>query len=273
MEEIVVTATRSQKSVQSNPWSVSVLNEDQLRHSTLDQLADVLADLPGLYVSDAGQPGQKRLRIRGEEARRMALLIDGQEFVDHREVGVPLLVDTANLARVEMVRGPASVLYGPKAMGGVINVITTRRHQRALEGGFNYTYNGATSGNLFSANLGGLAGSTDWHIAFTDVDQDNRESPDGEIENTSYQSRGASAQLSHIFGSHEFGAGFERFQSSSDVYVEPEVRFTPPFLDFAIDIPVRDRDKSRVTYRFHGGDGVLDGLSSDFYRQTSLHIE
>jgi len=269
MEEVVVTATRSEKLFRTNPWSVSVLNKEQLQAQTGDQLADVLRDLPGLLVSDAGQAGQKRIRIRGEEARRMALLIDGQEFIDHREVGVPLLVDTANLSRIEVVRGPASVLYGPKAMGGVINVITTGEHASPLDGRVSVNYNSATAGELYSGNLGGRAGDTDWQVSFTDNHQHERDTPDGNIENTAYTSRGYSASVRQFVSDHMFGIGIEKFESSSGVYVDPAVRFTPPFLDFGIDIPVRDRDKVRVDYRFSRSVGSLESVNVDAYRQTS----
>ena len=84
LEEIVVTATRTEKMIQNSPYAVSVITEDELNFRPEDQLAELMRDLPGIYVSDAGQAGQLRLRIRGEEARRMAMLVDGQEFGDHR---------------------------------------------------------------------------------------------------------------------------------------------------------------------------------------------
>ncbi|NNC99972.1 MAG: TonB-dependent receptor, partial [Gammaproteobacteria bacterium] len=269
LEEIVVTATRTEKLLQVNPWSVSVLNEIQLQKQSADQLADILRDLPGLVVSDAGQAGQKRIRIRGEEARRMALLIDGQEFIDHREVGVPLLVDSVNIARVELVRGPASVLYGPKAMGGVINIITRKDFDSPLNGHLGINYDGATDGTLYSASFGGRVKDTEWQTAFSDNSQGERDSPDGRIENTAYQSRGYSARIKQFAGNHSFGLAFEQFEASSDVYVEPEVRFTPPFLDFSIDIPVRDRNKVSLNHLYLGESGPLQSVAIDAYQQVS----
>ena len=269
LEEIVVTATRTEKLLRENPWSVSVLNEVQLLKQPKDQLAEILRDLPGLHVSDAGQSGQKRIRIRGEEARRMALLIDGQEFIDHREVGVPMLVDTANISRVELVRGPASVLYGPKAMGGVINVITKREFDSPISGRVGLSYDSATDGEMYSASFGGRVKNTEWQAGFSDNSQNQRDTPAGKIENTGYQSNGYSARVKQLFGNQSIGLGFEQFNSSADVFVEPEVRFTPPFLDFSIDIPVRDRNKLSVDYLFRGESGPLQTVAIDAYRQTS----
>ena len=269
MEEIVVTATRSEKLVRTNPYSISVLNEEQLRGSTHDQLADVIGDLPGVFVSDAGQAGQKRVRIRGEEARRVTFLIDGQEFIDHREVGVPLLVDTSNIKRIEVVRGPASVLYGSKALGGVINVITASEHDAPLAGRFSAGYNGSASGNFYAGRIGGRFDRTDWQLGFSDNRQDSRKTPQGDVENTRYESSGYTARAKQSVGAHTFGVGYENFESSSDVYVAPEERFTPPLIDFKIDIPVRDRDKVRLDYQFKGNAGSLESVKVDAYRQTS----
>ncbi len=271
MEEIVVVGTRSEKVYQENPYSISVLTKEAIRRSTKDQLADLLADSPGITLSDAGQAGQKRIRIRGEEARRMALLVDGQEFGDHREVGVPLLVDISRIQRIEVVRGPASVLYGPKAMGGVINVITRGERDESLRGSVSSTYDSATDGYYASANLGGFAGNFGFEFGGFKNDQGLRDTPEGEVENTEYESHGFHAGLDYIAGDHAFAIAYEDFNSDSEVYVEPKVRFTPPFVDFAIDTPRRDRNKIRLDYDYtHGdGSGFLSALSVDAYRQTA----
>lgn len=269
MEEIVVTATRTEKLLRATPWSVSVLTKQQVLEQNASQLADVLGDLPGIYVSDAGQAGQKRIRIRGEDARRMALLIDGEEFLDHREVGVPLLVDTANIQRIEVVRGPASVLYGPRAMGGVINVITRQEHSAPFEANVGAGLDTATSGRRYSASFGGRQQALDWQMSYSSNDEGNRRTPAGRIENTAWQSHGYGAAVHRQAGDSRYGISFERFASSSGVYVAPEVRFTPPFLDFAIDIPVRDRDKLRLDYAYTPGMQRLESVRADAWRQGS----
>ena len=268
MEEIVVTATRSEKLIRVNPYSISLINADEIRRFSKDQLADVVADLPGVYISDAGQAGQKRIRIRGEEARRMALLVNGQEFTDHREVGVPLLVDPNRIQRIELVRGPASVLYGPKAMGGVINVITDRTVTEPFTADLSVTLNGATNGHLLSTQLFGMTSNgLQWNIGGFTNDQDLREAPHGKIENTAYTSDGVNLSISHNVDNHEWQLGYEQYRSDSDVYVEPEVRFSAPFRDFIIDIPRRDRDKMHVAYDYTPHADFA--LSVDAYQQTS----
>lgn len=269
LEEIVVTATRTEKLFRTTPYSVSIVTHDQLIRRTGDQLTDYLADLPGVFVSDAGQAGFKRVRIRGEEARRMAFLIDGQEFLDHREVGVPLLVSPATIERIEVIRGPASVLYGPKAMGGVINIITRKEISEALSAGFSAEFNSATRGQQYAANLAGNTAGLQWQLAATTNDQDDRDTPEGEVDHTSYESDSISASLRKTFDNHRVMLGYEDFDADAEVFVEPEVRFTPPFLDFAIDTPQRDRRKVRAGYEYSFTGEYLQSASLDAYRQVS----
>ncbi|MBT7371470.1 MAG: TonB-dependent receptor, partial [Gammaproteobacteria bacterium] len=270
LDEVVVTATRSEKLRQVIPYTVDVVSQEDIKLSSQAQLADILGELPGVLVTDSGQAGQKRIRIRGEEARRVAFLIDNQEFVDHREVGVPLLVDLNRIQRIEVVRSPASVLYGPRAMGGVINVITKRESTRPLEFDLKSTYNGATDGYTVGIQLAGATSAGfNWEIGGSENRQDLRETPVGEIERTEYENSSFNTGLSYRYDDHEIALGFESFDSSSEVYVEPEVRFTPPFRDFIIDAPQRDREKLRFDYRYSPANDRFQSLSFDAYRQKS----
>lgn len=139
----------------NSPVSLSLINQDQLRNSTADGIADIIRDLPGISVSDSGQAGLKRIRIRGQESRRIAVLIDGQESTDHREVGVPLLIDPGMVDRIEVVRGPASVLYGAKALGGVVNIITKKGGDEPIRGHLSSSYSSATKGINYLASVFG----------------------------------------------------------------------------------------------------------------------
>jgi hemoglobin/transferrin/lactoferrin receptor protein len=272
LEEIVVTATRTEKVIQNSPYAVSVITEDELNFKPEDQLAELMRDLPGIYVSDAGQAGQLRLRIRGEEARRMAMLVDGQEFGDHREVGVPLLIDPAEIERIELVRGPASVLYGPKAMGGVVNIITRSRVEQPFTGRISTAVDSATDGVRLTASMGGVNSHFDWRFGYTNNDQGDRDTPAGTMENTSHESESYSFSIGRVMESSELRFRYEDYDSSSEIFVEPEVRFKPPFVDFALDTPQRDREKLSVAYTYMPRSDYFDSIKIDAYRQVSQRI-
>lgn len=268
MEEVVVTATRTEKVLKDNPYSVSLITNEQIEIQPADQIADYLKDLPGISVTDAGQAGFKRIRIRGEEARRMAFLVDGQEFMDHREVGVPLLVDPLSIQRIEVIRGPASVLYGPKAMGGVINVITDTDIPESFSLNLSTTYDSSTDGSQYALGISAATGDWQWRISAIENDQKERDTAGGEIENTAYENDGASFTVKRITDNNKLTFGYEDFNASADVYVEPEVRFSFPFVDFRIEAPQRDREKYRIAWE-QSTEGLFETVKIDGYHQVS----
>ena len=88
-----------------------------------------LQDIPGVEITDNSLAGRKQIRIRGEASSRVLILIDGQEVTYQRagdNYGVGLLIDESALERVEVVKGPYSVLYGSQAIGGIVNFITKK---------------------------------------------------------------------------------------------------------------------------------------------------
>ncbi len=129
---VVVTATRSPAVALSVPASVSVVGEGELRRRNVLRLGDALADVPGLYVRGAamgaGFPGSGTsvLSMRGiPRTPRTLVMIDGQPLNNALSGGVNVAgIPIESLARVEVVRGPYSALYGGSAMGGVIHFIS-----------------------------------------------------------------------------------------------------------------------------------------------------
>jgi hemoglobin/transferrin/lactoferrin receptor protein len=275
LEEIVVTGTRTDRTILENPATLSVVTAAEIESINADTIADLVRHIPGISISDSGQAGLKRIRIRGEEARRVALLIDGQEFTDHREVGVPLLIDPSSVERIEVVRGPASVLYGAKALGGVVNIITRRGGPEPLQLNLSSTYDSATEGLHNIVSLNGQSNDFYYRFAVTDNKQKDRDTPDGKMENTSYNSDSITASLGKSFSSDGFAGEqsvelvYEDFDSDSEVYVEPEVRFAPPFLDFAIDAPQRDREKVGFFYQFEPDHQYLANGKINLFHQVS----
>lgn len=106
--------------------AVTVITGDDLRAQQVRQVADALRSLPGVSVSRSGGPGNlTQVRIRGAESNHTLVLVDGIEAnatADGDFDFATLL--TEDIDRIEVIRGPQSGLYGSKAIGGVINIIT-----------------------------------------------------------------------------------------------------------------------------------------------------
>ncbi|MGH7657057.1 MAG: TonB-dependent receptor plug domain-containing protein [Gemmatimonadales bacterium] len=127
LDPITVTATRTPKPRFMTPAPVTVVDTGEIRRQQPDNAADLFRGLPGLDVTGVGT-NQTRPAIRGQRGQRILLLEDGLRLNNTRrqqDFGeIPALVDVGDLHRIEIVRGPASVLYGTDAIGGVVNLIT-----------------------------------------------------------------------------------------------------------------------------------------------------
>lgn len=128
LDEVVVSATRTEKKVDDAPASVTVVTREEMRSHNITTIDDALRYEAGLYrrrtkgVADSiasvtmrGLPGDDRTLV----------MLDGVQINDGYSGNVPWNELSAdNVERIEVIRGPGSALYGGKAMGGIINIIT-----------------------------------------------------------------------------------------------------------------------------------------------------
>ncbi|HEY6826406.1 MAG TPA: TonB-dependent receptor [Gemmatimonadaceae bacterium] len=146
---VVITATRNPTSTFEVPAPVNYLGSEAVRAAMPNTAADLFRDLAGLDVSGVGT-NQVRPSIRGQRGQRILLLEDGIRMNNSRrqqDFGeLPALIAPSDIARVEVVRGPSSVLYGTDAIGGVLNIITPgvpTETDRRLHGSASYLYGSA----------------------------------------------------------------------------------------------------------------------------------
>jgi vitamin B12 transporter len=152
-EGIVVSATRIETPVNQIGSSVTVITDDEIARNQRRSLPDVLQSAPGLNIVQTGGPGGKTsVFMRGSNSNHTKVLIDGVDANDPSQDGVFDFgqVLTADIARVEVLRGPQSSLYGSDALGGVINIVTKKgegppRFTGMLEGGSFDTFNQSAS--------------------------------------------------------------------------------------------------------------------------------
>lgn len=127
-ENVIVTATRIATPADQVASSVTVIDAAQIENRQLQSLPDILNDVPGLnIVRTGGQGGQTSVFTRGANSNHTKILVDG---IDVSDPSTPTNVfdlgklSAADIARVEVLRGPGSGLYGSDAIGGVIAVTT-----------------------------------------------------------------------------------------------------------------------------------------------------
>ena len=133
IENIVVTATRSQSSSVDLPFTVNSVDlEDTTGKSIHRTLPEALKTIPGIMVQKTGH-GQGSPFIRGFTGFRTLLLIDGIRVNNSVMRDGPNqywnTVDTQGISQLEVVKGPSSALYGSDAVGGTVNAITKSPEQ------------------------------------------------------------------------------------------------------------------------------------------------
>lgn len=199
-EQVKVTASRVEQELMDVNMSVSVITEEQIRRSGARTVGELLEDIPGVRINNDGGQGMKRVKIRGEDAFRTLVMIDGQKVAEHKSMsGAPMLIDPSMIERIEVIKGPASVLYGSDAIGGAINIITKKGGNKPIEGEASVGYNSSASGKNASASLFGGINGWKYRLSASIEDNDNLKTPVGDMENTYFSARSMSGFLSYDF--------------------------------------------------------------------------
>lgn len=135
LKEVVVSATRSEKDPLTVGRSVTVITSEQIKSSGANNLPELLASQEGISVTGTGHsPGQiQTIFMRGASGNHCAVMIDGIRISDPstNDNGMDLgEISLANIDRIEIVRGSHSTMYGSSAIGGVVNIITRKKHDK-----------------------------------------------------------------------------------------------------------------------------------------------
>lgn len=139
VDDVVVTAAGFEQKIVDAPASISVITAEELQRRPYMTLLDAVRDLEGVDIGETrDKTGQGSISIRGMGSDYTLILINGRRQNNHGDIypnnfggnqfnHIPPL---DSIERIEVVRGPASTLYGADAMGGVINIITKRSLDR-----------------------------------------------------------------------------------------------------------------------------------------------
>ncbi len=189
LENVVVSAAPFERDQARLAAATSVLAGEALSLSLQHTLGDTLGTLPGISATGFG-PGASRPVIRGLEGDRIRVLSNSLGTVDASVISPDhaVAIDPLLVERVEVIRGPAALLYGGNAIGGVVNVLDHRIHHRTLDAPFSARVESrlgtADDGWSNAAVLEGAVGAVSWHL-----DGYSRETEDVEIPGHAFSSR------------------------------------------------------------------------------------
>jgi hemoglobin/transferrin/lactoferrin receptor protein len=189
IDPLTITATRIERNLFATPAAIGVIDSSQLRREAANNPADVFRGLPGVDVTGVGA-NQTRPVIRGQRGQRILLLQDGIRLNNTRrqqDFGeIPALADVDGLERIEVLRGPASVLYGTDAIGGVVNLITVsppRGASAGIHGSMHYRYGSADAQLRPGGSLTAQAGRLRLGLGATYRESHSYDAPSGEFGN------------------------------------------------------------------------------------------
>jgi iron complex outermembrane receptor protein len=173
----------------------SVLRGDELRRRQASSLGDTLDREPGVQSGGMG-PGASRPVIRGQDAPRVRVLDNGLGSMDvstispdHRSA-----VETLGATQVEILRGPATLVHGGGAIGGLVNVVTKRiprERMQGVVGAAELRLGGAAREYTGLVDLNGGSGGFAWHVDAFSRNAGDYDGPRGRVSNSFVESRAA----------------------------------------------------------------------------------
>ena len=207
LDEVVVTATRTERAVDMTSKPITIINSETIETRNTVSVLELLAEVPGISISKSGPTGGQ-LSFRGFNSNdfKSPLFIDGDRFHGRNTLEYELL-DPNSIERIEIIRGPASAMYGTDAMAGLINVITRKAkgdvnkpfaikpRLRALD------YSSLNNLRSGSFELEGLGNGFDMLLGVSGKKAGNYRSPQGDIPHSDLESWSADLHIGYMLAS------------------------------------------------------------------------
>ncbi|MGE3302864.1 MAG: TonB-dependent receptor plug domain-containing protein [Hyphomonadaceae bacterium] len=214
---VMINATRTSDAPASA--SITTITAEDIARRASPFLADVLAAVPGVSIAQNGPfGGIATIRVRGALSEQSLVLIDGVNVNDPSSPGGGYnagQLDTAQIASVDVLRGPQSTLWGADAIGGVINIVT-KKPGAGLGGAIDLEA-GSFSTKRAAGAVSGSAGAFDGRVGFSAIETDGISKADEKFGNTEkdpYKSHTLDARVGADIGESARLEGFWRYTSS-----------------------------------------------------------
>lgn len=274
-EEVVVTATKTPHSVKEITLPVSVVKKSEILEDASVNAGDVIKQQPGCDVISVGAFFAAP-NIRGLSKNRILSLIDGVRLLSYKTIGTAAAyLDFRLLEKIEIVRGPGSVLYGSDAIGGIINFITLdplSKDGAVTEGSYRFSY--GLNNNMLSHGVMGRFGTekVGFLISGRWRDADNFHNKNGEVPNSYFHDASFDWKLSlkpagnhriDLLGMNFWGRDVGKASWRQEIEERKKIKFP-------------DEKTSRITLTYEGKK-ISENLKklhfNIFYELTDRHQE
>jgi outer membrane receptor for ferrienterochelin and colicins len=168
LNKVIVSATKTEHTLGDVPVDAEVVTREELEQRQVQTVQEALEYLTGVQIKEtSGSWGDKgKVQIQGLDERHTLILVDGQRFLGgHGDAADLQSIPLDMVERIEVVKGPASALYGSDALGGVVNIITRNapnKYSLALSPSF-----GSRATQIHEATAGVAAGSFGGLLGYT----------------------------------------------------------------------------------------------------------
>jgi hemoglobin/transferrin/lactoferrin receptor protein len=299
---ITVTATRTEKPVEDAPATVSVIDSKQIEDQMITDIKDLVRYEPGVTVrraparftaagSAAGRDRNSGFNIRGLEGNRVLITVDGVRVPDGfafgaQSVGRGDYVDLDLVKSVEILRGPASALYGSDGVAGAVSFLTKDpedflKDGKSVGGGARVAYDSSDESWTKGFVVAGRTGDLQAMLAYTRRDGhelDNKgtnDSANTDRTTPNPQDSESNALLARVAWTpgtqHRVRLTWERFDSQIDTHVLSAIAKPPLGATSTLDLTATDetkRNRATLDYRYTG-EGFISGIRAAAYYQRS----
>ncbi|MCC7248066.1 MAG: TonB-dependent receptor, partial [Lysobacter sp.] len=276
IDRIVVNASPLRKTAEELSQPIEVLSGEGLDRAKAATLGETLDDVPGVQTTHFGA-GVGRPIVRGLDGPRIGVLSGGLSnqdvstiSQDHATAVEPFLAD-----QIEVLKGPATLLYGSGAIGGVVNVVDGRIAERALDetvkGRAEVRYGSVNKGRTAMARVDamGANGALVLHADGAYRDLDNYDTPNGEQTNSFVESRSGALAASYVAEDGFIGASVSRFDHR---YGNPGEPGDPAAGEPGVSLDML-QDRFEVKAGLDRDMWIFDGLRFGFAHTTYQHTE
>jgi hemoglobin/transferrin/lactoferrin receptor protein len=303
LDKVTVTATRSEKALSKAPASVTVISAQEIEDGLIKDIKDLVREEPGVSVRNAparftaagastGRDGNAGFNIRGLEGNRVLIVVDGVRVPDSfafgaQSVGRGDQVDLDTLKSVEIVRGPASALYGSDGLAGSVSFITKDpsdiiKPGRTVAGRARVGYASADRSWTESVLLAGQSGRWEGLLTYTRRDGEGQKtagtnaSANTDRTTANPEDNQSNAILGKLIYSpndnNRIRLTVDHLDRDVDWTVLSAIAKPPLAATSVIGMTAFDkikRDRVSLDHRFDGGQGLIDSAHTTLYWQKS----
>jgi hemoglobin/transferrin/lactoferrin receptor protein len=303
LDKVMVTATRSETKLQDAPVTASVISGQDIEDGLVKEIKDLVRFEPGVSVRSAparftaagastGRDGNAGFNIRGLEGNRVLILVDGVRVPDGYAFGAQNMgrgdyVDIDTLKSVEIVRGPASALYGSDGLAGSVSYFT-KDPSDLLKAGKAFGLRGrvgyASADESWSESLtaAGRAGAWEAMVAYTRRDgQGQKTAGTNDSANTDRttanpEDNRSNAVLARVVytlnDQNRFRLTYDHLDRDTDWTVLSAIAKPPLAATSVLGLTAWDkvkRDRVSLDHRFTDGQGLVQSATTTLYYQDS----